>query len=76
MQGSKERAGIREQAQRLGFEDWASGDLAQLEADVRASIVLKLSKELREAAECSDYANALSRAREIVAFIADGTAAS
>jgi hypothetical protein len=72
MHGNEERAAIREQARKLGFDDWASGDLAQLETDVRASRVLKLSKELRDAAERSDYADVLSRAREIVAFIADG----
>ena len=67
-----ERVSIRDRARGLGFEDWASGDLAQLEADVRASNVLKLSKDLRDAAERTDYAGVLSRAREIVAFIADG----
>jgi len=74
MHSDKERMAIREQARRLGFDDWQSGNLAQLEADVRASSVLKLSKELRDAAERSNYADVLSRAREIVAFLADGRA--
>jgi len=74
MPTDEERLPIREQARKLGFDDWASGDLAQLEADVRASRVLKLSRELRDAAERSDFADVVGRAREIVAFIADGKA--
>ena len=74
MRTKEGRLPVREQARKLGFDDWASGDLAQLEADVRASSVLRLSKELRDAAERSNYADVLSRAREIVAFIADGQA--
>ena len=38
---------IREQARTLGFDDWSTGDLAVLEADIRASRILKLSKDLR-----------------------------
>jgi hypothetical protein len=34
MRRNNERVPIREQARKLGFDDWASGDLAQLEADV------------------------------------------
>jgi len=36
--------------------------------------VLRLSKEFRDAAERSNYADVLRRAREIVTFIADGQA--
>ena len=34
---------IREQARALGFDDWSTADLGELEADVRASHILKLS---------------------------------
>ena len=62
---------IREQARALGFEDWASGDLSDLEADIRASRILKLSKHLRDAAERGDHADVVTYARAIVAFIED-----
>lgn len=62
---------IREQARALGFDDWATGDLADLEADVRASRVLKLSKEIRDAAERGNYAAVLTAARDLVAFLED-----
>ena len=67
-----ERVSIRDRARGLGFEDWASGDLAQLEADVRASNVLKLSKDLRDAAERTDYAGVLSSGSGDCLIIADG----
>ena len=74
MRRKNERVPIREQARRLSFGDWASGDLAQLEADVRASCVLRLSRELRDAAEGSNYAGVLSRARRLLRSLADGRA--
>ena len=62
---------IREQARGLGFEDWSTGDLGALEADIRASHILKLSKDLRDAAEHGNHAEVLTYARAIVAFIED-----
>jgi hypothetical protein len=62
---------IREQARALGFEDWSTGDLGELEADVRASRILKLSRGLRDAAEHGDHADVVTHARAIVAFIED-----
>jgi hypothetical protein len=62
---------IREQARALGFDDWASGDLGELEADIRASHILKLSKDLRDAAQRGDHADVVTYARAIVAFIED-----
>jgi hypothetical protein len=62
---------IRQQARALGFEDWAAGDLGELEADIRASHVLKLSKNLRDAAQRGSHADVLTHARAIVAYIED-----
>ena len=62
---------IRELAKALGFEDWSSSDLGELEADIRASRILKLSKNLREAAERGDHADVVTYARAIVAYIDD-----
>jgi hypothetical protein len=61
---------IRKQARALGFEDWSTGDLGELEADIRASHILKLSKDLRDAAEHGNH-DVLTYARTIVAFIED-----
>jgi hypothetical protein len=60
---------IREQARALGFDDWSTGDLGELEADIRASSILKLSKDLRDAAQQGDHAAVVTYARAIVAFI-------
>lgn len=62
---------IREQARALGFDDWESGDLGELEADIRASHILKLSKNLRDAAQRGDHADVVTYARAIVAYIED-----
>ena len=62
---------IREQARALGFDDWSTGDLGELEADIRAGYILKLRKELRHAAEHGDHADVVTYARAIVAFIED-----
>jgi hypothetical protein len=62
---------IRKQARALGFEDWSTGNLAVLETDIRASHILKLSKDLREAAERGNHADVVMFARAIVAFIED-----
>lgn len=67
---------IREKARALGFRDWSTGDLGELEADIRASHILKLSKDLREAAEHGDHADVVTCARAIVAFIEDKPSAS
>jgi hypothetical protein len=67
---------IREHARALGFEDWSTGDLGELEADIRASHILKLSKDLRDAAEHGNHADVLTHARTIVAFIEDKPSAS
>jgi hypothetical protein len=62
---------IRERARALGFDDWSTGDLGQLEADIRASHILKLSKDLRDAAQLGNHIDVLTHARAIVAFIED-----
>jgi hypothetical protein len=67
----EEAAAIREQARGLGFEDWATGDPGELEADIRASRILSLSRHLRDAAERSDYADVVTHAHAIVAYIQD-----
>ena len=64
-------AEIRARARALGFDDWATGDLGELEADIRASRVLKLSKDLRGAAERGNHADVVTCARAIIAFIED-----
>jgi hypothetical protein len=51
---------IRARAQKLGFQDWVTGDLGALEADVRSSRILEPSKELRAAAETNDLAEVLT----------------
>jgi hypothetical protein len=67
---------IRAQARALGFDDWSTGDLGELEADIRASHILKLSKDIRNAAEHGNLADVLTYARTIVAFIEDKPSAS
>jgi hypothetical protein len=62
---------IRKQARALGFDDWATGELGELEADIRASHILRLSKDLRDAAEGGDHAEVVTYARAIVAYIED-----
>jgi hypothetical protein len=72
MRTSKRLAGaIREQARALGFDDWDTGEIGGLEADVRASHILRLSKNLRDAAQRVNFADVLAHARAIVAFIED-----
>jgi hypothetical protein len=67
---------IRAEARALSFNDWSTGDLGELEADIRASHILKLSKDLRNAAEHGDHADVVTYARAIVAFIGDKPSAS
>jgi hypothetical protein len=71
MRASIEAAAIRDEARALGFEDWATGDIASLETDIRASRILRLSRQLRAAAERSDYADVVTHASAIVAYIQD-----
>jgi hypothetical protein len=67
---------IRAQARALDFDDWSTGDVGELEADIRASHILKLSKSLRDAAERTAYADVATHARAILDFIKDKPAES